>query len=204
MRPSEAGFVARLLTAWMDLRVSMRSILDSEPGEGRILMFAMTHGVIVFAAYVLGVAAEAAPLPGDDMRLDAKVAAGFTAYIILRPLLLYAIAAGFRLALKGFGGTASWRESRAAVCWAAVVSAPVSFVLALPGIFALVPGSVVMALDAIAASFFVVALSYFITEANGLRRVWPVFLVVGGATMGVFGAVYAGSASAMPVFGDSL
>ncbi|MEM9783719.1 MAG: YIP1 family protein [Pseudomonadota bacterium] len=198
-QPSESGFFARVLTAWFDLRQSMRGILATDPPEGRILMFAMLHGLILFAAYALEVGAEAARfinLPSQTFQqqasLSAKVAAGFTAFLILRPLFLYALAGVSGLVARWAGGRASWREGRAAVCWAALVSAPVSFVCSLPGILVPLSTGVDIAFSLAGVLMFVIALSYCLAEAHGFRRVWMVFLVLGGTAAAVFGGVLGG------------
>ncbi|MEM6973871.1 MAG: YIP1 family protein [Pseudomonadota bacterium] len=198
-QPSESGFFARIFTAWIDPRQSMRSILDTDPPEGRILMFAMLHGLILFAAYTLEVGVEAArvmsqpgPILEQRASLSAKVAAGFTAFLILRPLLLYALAGLAGSVARWFGGSASWRGNRAAVCWAALISAPVSFALSVPGVLVPLPIDLGFVLSIAGVAVFVLALSYCLAEANGFRRVWMVFLVLGGAAAIVAGALIGG------------
>lgn len=180
--PSESGFVARVLTAWLDMRASMRSILDTDPGEGRILSFAMISGVVLFAAQVLelyAIAARSELRGGPD---PMEVASGFMALVIVRPLMLYALAGLVGLVARAAGGQGSWRDTRAAVCWAAVVQAPVSFVLTLPNVVAELSMPVGLAISAVMVSTLAAALSYCIAEAHGFSRVWIVFAILGGGT----------------------
>jgi hypothetical protein len=171
----------------------MRGVLDAAPSEGRILMFAMTSGAILFLAECVSLAFSAARAAVPPDRLSASFAAAFTALLILRPLMLYGLAALSGLAARVAGGTGSWRETRAAVCWAAVVAAPVGLAATLVEEVLLVLAAVTVDLGVVSVAAFAGMLSYCLAEAHGFRRAWLVFLIIAGLTFALW-AVLLGSA----------
>lgn len=186
--PSEAGFVARVLTAWIDPRASMRSILASDPGEARVLSFAMLSGALLFVARAIELAAGAAPLPAE-VPAEAAFASVFLFQVMVWPLLLYGLAAVVGLLARAAGGDGGWRDTRAAVCWAAMIQAPIELLFAVFGVATGLARTGGAFLSLVASLFLVVALAYCISEAHGFTRVWIVFAILGGGTALVWAGV---------------
>ncbi|MEM6946057.1 MAG: hypothetical protein AAF565_20110, partial [Pseudomonadota bacterium] len=103
-----------------------------------------------------------------------------------RPLMLYGLAAIAGGVARLFGGTGTWRASRAAVCWAELVAAPLGFALTLVELLLRMAGMPLFGLSPIHVAALAALLSYCIAEAHGFSRVWMVFLVIGGITLGVW------------------
>ncbi|MGF1553450.1 MAG: YIP1 family protein [Paracoccaceae bacterium] len=180
-QPSEAGFIARVLTAWLDLRASMRSILASNPSEGRILSFAMLSGVVLFAGRALALLSGTERLP-QGVPMEAAFASGLLFQVIAWPLVLFGLAALIASIARAVGGRGGWREPRAAVAWAAIVQAPADVLLTLPVALGGVPQAVASVLGALSAFVFAAVLSFCIAEAHEFSRVRTVFAVLGGVT----------------------
>ncbi|MEM6488378.1 MAG: YIP1 family protein, partial [Pseudomonadota bacterium] len=155
------------------------------PPESRILMFAMTEGAIRFLADTAQLFATAARdgVAADDEAVTARIAASFTGSLIMRPLMLYLLAAVAGGIARRAGGTGSWRDSRAAVCWAALVAAPIFVATSTVQTAVVLPALAQEAVWMINVSSFAVALAYCLAEAHGFRRVWAVFLVIGVSTI---------------------
>lgn len=183
----DGGFVARVLGAWWDLRASMRGVLDTNPGEGRILSFSMIAGALLYATLSLEFTLQVAtdPTIGRD-EMSALYAVGLLVYLGIMPLVLIALAGVIGTVARALGGAGNWRDTRAAVAWSWVISAPIFVVLALPGILVDLPLDVERVLEVVGLSFFVVGLSYNVAEAHRFSRVWVVFSVFGGITIGVW------------------
>ncbi|MEM9100632.1 MAG: hypothetical protein AAGC79_19165, partial [Pseudomonadota bacterium] len=173
---SQPGLPWRVLSAWGDLRASMRSLLDSGLTEARLLMIAMLSGLIWFLQevmlYRLGERGQG--LAGDEV--SAFLAAQFMAAIFFRTLMLYAVAGVFGLILRKCGGSGGWAETRAAVFWAFLVTAPVRLVLVL--ISTVIGADALYQAEMIVAQagpvLLVVVLSIFLAEVHKLKT-WSIF-----------------------------
>ncbi|MEL6767872.1 MAG: Yip1 family protein [Pseudomonadota bacterium] len=181
------SFTGRIFRAWIDPRATMRGVLDAEPGEGRILMFAMTSGALLFAAECLRIMMQAASGAAAPDQLSATFAASFTALLILRPLMLYGLAAVTGLVARRFGGKGSWRDTRAAICWAALTAAPVSFVATVAEVLLSRTGVAFLSLGPVGVAAFAGMMAYCVAEAHGFSRVWVVFCIIAGVTLAFWG-----------------
>ncbi|MEM7499625.1 MAG: YIP1 family protein [Pseudomonadota bacterium] len=186
-RGAPQSFTGRVFNAWRDPRGTMRGVLDTDPGEGRILMFAMTSGALLFMAECFRIMVQAADATASLNRLSASFAASFTALLVLRPLVLYGLAAVTGVAARAAGGTGSWRETRAAICWAALAAAPVSALATIGETLLRRSGFADVALAPIGVAAFAGMLAYCVAEAHGFSRVWVVFSIVAGITLAVWG-----------------
>ncbi|MEO0820362.1 MAG: YIP1 family protein [Pseudomonadota bacterium] len=186
----EHGFLTRIVFAWSDLRASMRAVLDSQPGEGRLLMFAVLSGLIIFAARAFDLTVLSSRGAISPELLRAEFARSFFALVLARTLGLYGVAAIARIVARSAGGTGSWRETRAAIFWASLVSAPVRL---LSSLLMLLPLPAILAQGVIwlAPSAFAVVTAYCLAETHGFSRVWVVFLVVAGITLALIGSILA-------------
>ncbi|MEM9762904.1 MAG: Yip1 family protein [Pseudomonadota bacterium] len=181
------SFTGRMFRAWMDPRATMRGVLDAHPGEGRILMFAMTSGAVLFAAECLRIMMRAASGSTPPDQLSATFAASFTALLILRPLMLYGLAGIAGLIARACGGTGSWRDTRAAVCWSALTAAPVSFLATVAEVLLARTGVVQISLGPVGMAAFTGMMAYCVAEAHGFSRVWVIFSIIAGVTLAFWG-----------------
>jgi hypothetical protein len=177
-----------MLTAWGDLRGGLRRFLASRPSEADLLMVAMLSGLFHF----LGEAAKATYLPARGVETDGD-RAGLIAGLVLgsfliRTLGLYILAVVAQLAARAAGGHGTWRESRSAVFWAALVAGPVALLAAL-GVVLAGGGAPGAAISSIGSAAFAIALAFSLAEAHGFRRAWVVLLVIAGLSVAVWGSL---------------
>ena len=185
------ALAVRILLFWGDMRGSMRSLLDEEPGQGRLIFHAMLSGLVVFLGAVAGLWLDpaTATIPPDE--LTARVAAAFIGAMFFRTLALYGVAGIAGLAARAAGGVGGGRDTRAAVFWAALAAAPLGFVATLAYGFLDLPGDAApMLLKSLAPVGFAVALSPCLAEAHGFRRASVVFGCVGLGALGVVAAAW--------------
>lgn len=180
------GAILGVARFYHDPRGSMRGMLDSRPGEARLLAYAMGAVSVLLAGRVLGLTAAA-----DRPDLPAQVAAQATALLFFVPLFYYALAALGTLLARAFRGTGGWREGRAAFFWAALVSSPVVVLsglapLAMPG----APREVVALVSQVGPVLFAWALAQCYAEAFGFARAWAVFAVIAALVVLIAGAAW--------------
>ncbi len=185
------GVFWRMLGAWADLRGSMRAELDRDPSEGRLLFYVMLSGLIWFigrqAVLVYGPLGPV--IPEDEF--VGRVAAGFVAAIFFRTLAFYALAALAGLIARAAGGGGGWRDTRAALFWAALVAAPVILAATLLSLLLTgVPGQAASIASMLGAVAFAWATAQCIAEAHGFTSAWPVLAVVATLAVALVGAVY--------------
>ncbi len=178
----ERPWAERLLDAYSDMRWATRALLRERPGEARLLVLALTADLVVFLARSLTLIA--APVETTGAGWPGLALFALTHGFLLRTALLYPLAAAAKILSWPFGGRGSWRDTRAAVIWAAFVAAPVDVVgavilLGLAALGALPPaGSATLAqaaglLGPIAFGFFLCA---GVAEAQGFRYTYRVMI----------------------------
>jgi len=169
----------RILGAWADLRGSMRAELDRAPGEPRLLAYVMLSGLIWFLGRVLVVEfGPLAPTLGPDEAIK-RIAAEFVGSIFFRTLAFYGVAALAGAVAMKLGGRGSWRDSRAAMFWAALVAAPVTLAGTLLSLLlAEAPGQAGLIAGMIGSVAFAWAAAHCIAEAHRFASLWRVLGVV--------------------------
>ncbi|MEM9046548.1 MAG: hypothetical protein AAGC81_17845 [Pseudomonadota bacterium] len=182
---SQPGLPWRVLSAWGDLRASMRSLIASGVTEARLLVIAMLSGLIWFLQevmlYRLGEAGQG--LVGDEV--SAYFAAQFMAAIFFRTLMLYGVAGLFGLVLRKLGGQGSWVDTRAALFWAFLVTAPVRLALTL--LSTTIPGEQLSLIVAQTGPVLLaVVLSIFLAEVNKMKT-WSIFAGIAGISLVAIG-----------------
>jgi hypothetical protein len=190
MRPAQGqvvGLTGRMVGAWPDMAGSMRAVLDARPSESTLLAFAMLSGLFFF----LGRLAELWLGPEiREMGHDAvvgQVGAEFAVAMIGRPLMLYGVAAALCGVARLFGGRGGLYDSRAALFWAALVSAPpllMSTVLAA-GLGPVAPAVVVAVVGSLGGFAFAWALAHCLAVAHGFRGPWAILGVMFGLTAAI-------------------
>jgi len=185
------GIIWRVLGAWADLRGSMRAELDRDPSEGRLLFYLMLSGLIWFigrnAVLVYG---PLGPVISEEEFLG-RVGVEIIAAIFLRTLAFYPLAALAGMIARAAGGSGSWRDSRAALFWAALVAAPVILAgtllsLLLTGL----PGQASAIAGMLGTVAFAWAVAQCIAEAHGFASAWRVLAVLATLAAAVIGGVY--------------
>ena len=175
MTPARTGVVVRVLTAWVDLRGTMRAVMEAGPSEGTLLAFAMASGMLRFlgrlAELWLGPEAVRA---GRDLLLS-RIGAEFAGAMVFRVLALYALALLLWVGVRAAGGAGGPRPTRIALFWSALVAAPVMLAATLAGLGA---GAAGLALELAAGLAFAVALAAGLAEAHGFRSTWRVLAVI--------------------------
>lgn len=117
--------------------------------EPQTLFYGMLFGFLSFLAQlpVLSVLAERNGPP-----LFALAAANLVAFLFFLPLMLYILAGLSHAILARFGGGASWAQSRRALFWSALVSAPL---ILLSGVAApVLPHPFVVAVQLVTGAVF--------------------------------------------------
>lgn len=173
------ALAGRALGAWADLRGSLRAELERSAGEARLLFYAVLSGVIWFLGRAALLAwGPVAPMLSDEEFLR-LIGAELVSAVLYRTLALYLVAAVVGLVAKRFGGTGSWRDSRAAVFWGALVAAPVILAATLVSMLLTgVPGRAaeIASMLGVFASAWVLA--HCIAEAHGFASPWRVLAVI--------------------------
>jgi hypothetical protein len=175
------GLIAGFARFLHDPRGSMRALLDSRPGEARLLAYA-------FLAVGIGLAGRVAMLVlaarGSGVDLAPQIAAQTASMLFFVPIVYYALAALGTALARAAGGRGGWRDGRAAFFWAALIAAPVGV---LSGLAALAlhgqHPAVTAAVAQIGPVFFAWALAQCYAEAFGFRRAWTVFAAIGGIVL---------------------
>lgn len=173
------GLAGRVLSAWADLRGSLRAELDRGAGEARLLFYAVLSGLVWFLgrAALLAWGPLAPTLTEDELlRL---IGAEFVSAVFYRTLALYVVAAIMGLVAHRFGGTGSWRASRAAVFWGSLVAAPAILAATLLSLLLTgAPGKaaeIASMLGAIASAW---VLAHCIAEVHQFSSPWRVLAVI--------------------------
>ena len=172
----EGGLIWRVLAAWADLRGSMRHELERGPSEGRLLYYVVLSGLIWFLgrAALLAWGPVAPTLTPELFR--ARIAAELVSAVFFRTLAFYALAAIGGAIAKAAGGTGGWRESRAALFWAALVAAPPILAAHLLSVLLTgVPGQAGAIAGMLGALAFGIATAHCFAEAHGFRSATRVF-----------------------------
>lgn len=159
-------------------RRSMRGVIESRPGEGRLFAYALGAGVILLLGRLPVLLAEATA-GGVGADLPGRLGAQATALLFFVPLLYYALAALGTWIARSFGGVGGWRDGRVAFFWGALVSAPVMVLSSLVPLT--MPGAPDMVRALIAQAgpvFFAWALAQCYAEAFGFRRASMVLAVI--------------------------
>jgi hypothetical protein len=182
------GLAARIGEAWRrGFRASMARELADEPGEPRLLAYAMGGSAALGLAGLPARLAEAAAGP-EPVAPSAVVVAQIVSSLFFTPLFLYGVAALMRLALRAAGGTGDWRATRVAVFWSLVLAAPAILLAGGLG-YLLAQQGVAPALAALppqlAGLLWLWIWSAGLAEAHGFRSGWPIFALVAALALGL-------------------
>ncbi len=182
-RLGEGGVFWRVLRAHWDMRGATKAMFAAHPGETKLFAMLMLACGIYFAARISGHMLTGA----SD--LSARVGAEFVSGVLIRALAFYALAALTCLVANAFGGEATWRDSRTALFWAALASAPLVFASTLIAMLVAHQHYVSMAVELAGQAFFGYAFCVAVAMANKFRSAWGVLGVTVAALAVIFGGL---------------
>lgn len=184
------SYIDRILDAYSDMRWSTRALIDTRPSEGRLLFMALLSDMIFFLARSLSLVVAA---PAEVAAAMPKyVGFGIVLAFLVRTLLFYITGILAHILCKPFGGEGSWYETRCAIFWAALVSAPIEIFAALVTATVVFLRPTMPFLDVewlITVPYFIgpVAFGFFIcagvAEAEGFRYTYRVMAVTATLAM---------------------
>lgn len=151
----------------------MRAILDARPSEGTLLGMVAVSCLLWF----LGRWAQLSVLPESDETVG-RVQAEFVSATFFRALGLYLVAGLAGVFARAFGGAGSWRDSRAAVFWAALCAAPISLAGAILALW--MPEAVQPAVRSAGSLVFAVLMALNLAEAHKFASNTKILSVVAG------------------------
>lgn len=159
----------RALEAWGGPRASLRAELADGPTEGRLLAFLLLSLLLAWLADLPRMMQEAARLglAGGEI-----AGMAFVSYMLLSPLLIYALAGMVTLSARLLGGKGSHFAHRAAIFWGALCTFPLYFVEStVETMLGGVIGQIAGILSSVAA---IVIIGAMVAEANGFdgKRAW--------------------------------
>lgn len=188
---------SRTVLSYRDMRAATRDLIAERPSEARLLFFVLLSDVIFFLSR--GVSLVIAPGSAAVDVMPPHPGIFVLVLVMLRTASLYILSAMITILCRMMGGQGNWRDTRAAVFWAALAAAPVG-----------VLGSLVTAsfshlevfhpifaepLIAMPPHYIgVVALLFFlaagVAEAHRFSRTSPVFIALSvGTLVAAFGAM---------------
>jgi len=182
-RLGEGGVFWRMLRAHWNMKGQTRAMLDSRPSESRLLMLIILATAITFSARSFGFV-----LSGEQDLL-ARIGASFIATILFGIPAFYLVAGLTRVIASAFGGEASWRETRTAVFWAALASAPVVFATTILKASIAGQPEIARAVGIAGSAWFGYAFCVAVAMANKFRSAWGVFGVTAAALAVIFGGL---------------
>ncbi len=129
-RISTKSLTHGVVFAWFNMRASTRRIITAKPSERYLLLLLLISDMVFFTSWTLkGVVVPQAT--GGMNLFSIEIGLLFLVSFILRTGLMYAFAAVIGSACRIRGGRGTWRNTRVAVFWGALVAAPFGLLAAL-------------------------------------------------------------------------
>lgn len=189
-----SGMVARVFDAWRDMRASTRRLIEEEPSEARLLFYVLMSDMVFFLSWSLKAVVK--PSSGAESIIPTNVALYMVIALIGRTAAIYVFTLVLGSILRLFGGTGTWKATRAGVFWGSFVSAPFGLLAALVAVvFAVLePRFPVLKESWVALPPYWIGIipftwfvSYGIAEAQGLRRASLIFMAL--SVLAIFAVV---------------
>lgn len=124
-----AGMIERIYDAWFDMRSSARRLISENPDEGRLVFLILLSDLIFFLSW--SIKTVVSPISSAADYIPAEIGIFLVGALMVRTPFMYLFSLVVFGFAKLFGGQGSWYETRVCVFWAALVSAPFSFIAAL-------------------------------------------------------------------------
>ena len=180
----------RITDAWHNMHRSTRRLIREEPSEARLLFYVLMSDMIFFLSW--SIKTVVAPTAGAVDRVPFEVAFWLIVALFMRTTLMYIFAILLGSVLRLMGGTASWRDTRTAVFWGALVAAPFGFLLALVTVVfrLLEPYVPALGVDTISLLPYWISIMTFLwyisaglAEAHGFKNTTTVFVCILGVSI---------------------
>ena len=180
----------RITDAWRDMRASTRRLILEQPSEARLLFYVLMSDMIFFLSWSLKTVVSPDAQAIDRVPFD--IAFWLVIALFMRTSLMYLFSIVLGSCLRLMGGQASWRDTRTAVFWGALVAAPFGFLLAIVSVVfkALEPVLPVLGEDVIRILPYWISIMPFLwyisaglAEAHGFRDATRVFVCLTGVSM---------------------
>lgn len=194
---ARASLGKRIVDGWRDMRKSTRRLIAEDPAEARLLFYVMMSDIVTFLSWSLKTVV--APAQAAQDRLPIAIAIYLIVMLFARTASMYVLAGVLGTVCKAFGGTGSWRDTRAGVFWGALVAAPFGLLMALfaVGLALLEPYIPILGADWVALPPYLISMVPFllfisvgVAEAHGFRRVGFLFFSMSAVTIAIiFGAL---------------
>lgn len=123
----------RITDAWSDMRLSTRRLVMEEPSEARLLFYVLMSDMIFFLSW--SVKTILAPTEHAARQLPEEIAMWLIVALFCRSFAMYFFSILLGSGARILGGEASWRDTRLAVFWGALVAAPFGFFFAIVTVF---------------------------------------------------------------------
>lgn len=123
------GLAMRVIDAWGNMRSSTQRLLDENPSEGRLLFYILLSDMVFFLSWSLK--AVVAPTLGAKDLLPAEIGLWLVVALFARTGAVYLFSMVLGVVARAFGGSGSWKATRAGVFWGSFVAAPFGLLFAL-------------------------------------------------------------------------
>lgn len=120
----------KVIFAWVNMRLSTGQILAKKPSEEYVFGLLLMSNMVFFLSWTL----KGVVVPGANGGLhlfSIEIALLGLVSFVGRACLMYSFAALIGAACRIMGGTGSWRDTRVAVFWGALVATPFGVLAAL-------------------------------------------------------------------------
>jgi len=121
--------IERIYDAWFDMRSSARRLINENPDEGRLVFLILLSDLIFFLSW--SIKTVVSPISSATDYIPAEIGIFLVGALMVRTPFMYLFSLVVFGVAKLFRGQGTWYETRVCVFWAALVSAPFSFIAAL-------------------------------------------------------------------------
>ena len=119
----------RITDAWSDMRLSTKRLLAEKPSEARLFFYVLMSDLIFFISWSLKTVVS--PTVVATTKLPTEIGLWLVVALFCRSFAIYFFSILLGSGARVMGGTGSWRETRMAVFWGALVAAPFGFLFAV-------------------------------------------------------------------------
>ncbi len=172
----------RIRDAWFDMRLSTRRLVAEKPSEARLFFYVLMSDLIFFISWSLKTVVS--PTTTATTKLPVEIGLWLIVALLCRSFAMYFFSILLGSGARVFGGTGSWRETRTAVFWGALVAAPFGFLFAVVAVVlaSLEPVFPILGADWIALPPYWLSLIPFVwyisaglAEVHGFKRTDTIF-----------------------------
>lgn len=172
----------RIRDAWTNMRLSTQRLLAEKPSEARLFFYVLMSDLIFFISWSLKTVVS--PTLVATTKLPTEIGLWLIVALFCRSFAIYFFSILLGSGARLMGGTGSWRDTRVAVFWGALVAAPFGFLFAVITVIlaSLEPVFPVLGADWIALPPYWISLIPFVwfisaalAEVHGFKRTDTVF-----------------------------